>query len=374
MALLDDIESRLSSQSVAGAVGSTQVTDTGWTITKGWMPADPDRVITLYETGGLRPEAKPEVDYPTFQVRVRGGTTQYSTAAEKLDDIERALHGANGLLYAETTATNRYYPGIWAQSGPLQLGVDGQDTRPLLAQNFRAARSRTTQPVFSPSDLSSLVAWYRADTLTGLNDGDPVATWTDDSGNGYDLTQSTPSQRPLWRTNIQNSLAVVRFDGTDDLLSNAAFVDFGDTYSLAIAAAFGGPTAGRCLLTVSVGAGDNTGFLLFNDGTNNTWRGVDAAGTQDVLGGDYRDSAWRLHLGLNSGSLLTYRVNAASVGTAAYTAPNPNTLDTLTLSTLPSGPWPFSGDVGEIILDAAAWDATTIGKVETYLNNRWAVY
>lgn len=139
MALLDEIEARLSTQGVAGIVGTTSVTDAGgWVMTKGFMPADPDKVLTIYPTGGPEPEAKAEVNYPTFQVRVRAGTTGYSTAVDKLGAAQAALHGFTGTL------STWYYAGIWAQSDVLPIGFDAQDTRPVLAQNYRAARSRTS--------------------------------------------------------------------------------------------------------------------------------------------------------------------------------------------------------------------------------------
>lgn len=43
-----------------------------------------------------------------------------------------------------------------------------------------------------------------------LNDGDPVSTWPDSSGNGHNATQ-TGSARPIFKTNILNGKPVVRF-------------------------------------------------------------------------------------------------------------------------------------------------------------------
>jgi hypothetical protein len=44
----------------------------------------------------------------------------------------------------------------------------------------------------------------------GLNDGDPVTTWTDSSGNGHDATR-TGSARPIFKHGILNGKPVVRF-------------------------------------------------------------------------------------------------------------------------------------------------------------------
>lgn len=57
--------------------------------------------------------------------------------------------------------------------------------------------------------------------LTGLNDGDAVSTWADVSGNGWDATSSS-TQRPLYKTSIQGGQPVLRFDGSNDILSCAA--------------------------------------------------------------------------------------------------------------------------------------------------------
>jgi hypothetical protein len=58
-----------------------------------------------------------------------------------------------------------------------------------------------------------LLLWYQADTLSGLNDNDPITTWPDASGGGNNATASGAT-RPLYRTNIINSLPAVRFIGT----------------------------------------------------------------------------------------------------------------------------------------------------------------
>lgn len=46
---------------------------------------------------------------------------------------------------------------------------------------------------------SSLLLNLQADSL-GLNSGDPVASWKDLSGNGYDFTQTGTSARPVYRS------------------------------------------------------------------------------------------------------------------------------------------------------------------------------
>lgn len=75
---------------------------------------------------------------------------------------------------------------------------------------------------FSPQAVAGLQLWLKADAIVGLNDGDPVSTWADASGNGRDLTQAL-TKRPTYKTNIVNGLPVVRFDGTNDVLISPSF-------------------------------------------------------------------------------------------------------------------------------------------------------
>ncbi len=74
-----------------------------------------------------------------------------------------------------------------------------------------------------------LAAAWEADQITGLNDGDPVATWPDASGNGRNLTQAVAANRPTFRINLLNGRPGVRFDGVNDLMASAAFPSAAET-------------------------------------------------------------------------------------------------------------------------------------------------
>lgn len=66
------------------------------------------------------------------------------------------------------------------------------------------------------------VGHWDASKITGLNDNDAVTTWSDLIG-GFDVTQSTTSKKPLYRTaSFNGSHPCVSFDGTDDELVTAA--------------------------------------------------------------------------------------------------------------------------------------------------------
>lgn len=71
-----------------------------------------------------------------------------------------------------------------------------------------------------PSSIAGLVGWWKADALT-LADGDPVSSWTDSSGNGFDATQATPANQPVFNTGQLNGLPAVNFNGSSDSLAAA---------------------------------------------------------------------------------------------------------------------------------------------------------
>jgi hypothetical protein len=74
---------------------------------------------------------------------------------------------------------------------------------------------------FSPRQLGIMQAWYRADAVTALADGDPVASWVDSTANARTLAQSTADYRPAYKVSIQNGRPAIRFDGTNDTLTGA---------------------------------------------------------------------------------------------------------------------------------------------------------
>lgn len=79
----------------------------------------------------------------------------------------------------------------------------------------RAVLQAATGGAFDPASLSPLLR-LKASSITGLVNGDPVATWPDVSGNARHATQATAAKRPTWVTGVLNGKAVVRFDDVDD--------------------------------------------------------------------------------------------------------------------------------------------------------------
>lgn len=73
---------------------------------------------------------------------------------------------------------------------------------------------------FDPTEISGLKLWLDANAITGLSDGDAVATWADKSGNSRDATAAGAAQ-PTYKTGIVNSKPTVRFNGSANYMATA---------------------------------------------------------------------------------------------------------------------------------------------------------
>jgi hypothetical protein len=91
----------------------------------GNMPADPDNVVCIYNTGGYkRSLSGTELEEPTFMIKVRN--TSYATGETLCNSIKDLLHGS--------TTTKLLM--IESQSGINDLGM-GERKRWEFTQNFR---------------------------------------------------------------------------------------------------------------------------------------------------------------------------------------------------------------------------------------------
>jgi hypothetical protein len=76
----------------------------------------------------------------------------------------------------------------------------------------------------TPGEVTGLIGWWEAAAITGLSDGDPVATWPDQAATPHNLTQSSAGQKPLYKTNQANGLPGVRFDDSDDGMNSTLVI------------------------------------------------------------------------------------------------------------------------------------------------------
>jgi hypothetical protein len=115
---------------VAASIGTFNAT-TGWSIHIAKEPAEPHTCITVFDSGGLPPNPKWLLDYPSVQVRVRGAPGAYQAAYTKCVAIKNALLGLN----SQDINGDRWVSVTMA--GDINtLGFD-ESNRPMFSLNFR---------------------------------------------------------------------------------------------------------------------------------------------------------------------------------------------------------------------------------------------
>lgn len=128
-------------------------------------------------------------------------------------------------------------------------------------------------PPFSPTDIDGIQLWLDASQITGLTDGDTVATWSDESGESNDATQSTSSYQPTYQTNELNGEPIVRFDGTDDYLDLGTQINNLSNYTVFIVHKMISTSGDQVLLGSTDSAGNNKNSMFFFGYHPSLWGG-----------------------------------------------------------------------------------------------------
>ena len=227
---------------------------------------------------------------------------------------------------------------------------------------------------WDPSRLSAgtLTAWYKADSISG-SDGDSVSAWADSSGNGHDTSQASAARKPTLQTNELNSKSVVRFDGSNDIVSDGdiAALDVG-TGDIWLASVFkstddsaaqnffekGATSFGlRCLsngkLEMTLGATTNT--PLQNSGS---W-----SRTEFVLVTASRGSATCKGFVNGTASNTTGTTNTTSISNS----------DNFDIGARAVGAGAMTGDIAEILVGGATLDTNERQKIEGYLAHKYGL-
>lgn len=222
--------------------------------------------------------------------------------------------------------------------------------------------------VFSGSDCAT----------TEATNGDSVYCWADQSGNGYNVTQSTSADQPSLQTGVVNGQPVTRYDGSADYLERAyesalnpsAFTIFGawrttsgSGYRSPLTSKYSGQgyafyAESTWQFWVSRGSGSPTYTSVGNTAvTNNEWR---------LITGDYTSSAQRIYVDgsfnqqENSPAYLPnqeegpIRVGAGEIGAG--------------------GPYYyFPGDIGEVIIFSTVLNDVERTLVHNYLSAKYDI-
>jgi hypothetical protein len=227
---------------------------------------------------------------------------------------------------------------------------------------------------WTPSDLDSgiLSAWFKADSLS-LSNGAGVATWNDSSGNGNNTAQGVSGRQPSFQTNVLNSQPVIRFDGSNDILTD------GDINDLDVG------TGDIWMACVFKATDDGTANFIFEKGTTqfaliNTGAGV----LQFRLGGTSNipsQSAgnWsRTEFVIATASRVSGNCNGFVNGFASTTTGTTNTGSISNSSVFDIGASAVggngvAGDIAEVLVGGATLTTEDREKIEGYLAHKYGL-
>lgn len=193
------------------------------------------------------------------------------------------------------------------------------------------------------------------------SNSDPIGKITDKSASAAHFTQGTSGNKPLYKTNIQNSRSMGLWDSSDDYLTNTISISQPSTWFIVVKPSTPG---GGCFLFDGVD-GSNRNVIYLSSNTARIYAGSDVNPSVSV------DTTTQLLVGLfNGASSNVYRngvagnvVNAGTQGVAG-----------VTLGARDDFASPADGYIGELIVYASALNDTDRGAVESYINGKWAIY
>lgn len=224
---------------------------------------------------------------------------------------------------------------------------------------------------FSPRQFAGLQLWLAASSLTAtLGDGDPVATWLDQSGNMNRATQGTSSLRPTYFDNQINGWPALSWDGVDDSMTLATFITIGGATPSTIFSVVKRRTLGVPIMNIGGSSGLFT--CVSNATANMAW--VDSAATiaTNAYSGTASPITCVWQEGPNSADYLT-RQNGTQVITPATSLAS-STFSTVGSRAQTSNPVSADGLIAELLVYNTLLTGTQIAMVEGYLRAKYATF
>lgn len=235
---------------------------------------------------------------------------------------------------------------------------------------------------FTPTSVSGLFLWLKADAGVTADGSNKVSAWTDQSSAGNNFSQSTAANKPTLTASAQNGLPAVVFDGTADYMT-AGSISIGPWSMLAVVsknwttATYSGiwshgflGTSGRGFSTTGGAANAwlTKEFFGIGNGFNN--------GQTPQLAGPYgalTDNTYHL-VSAGVGASCFLRLNRASIirlstNSVATTATATLAIGTQS-ATFVNNFWP--GGIAELCLYNSRLADSDVIKLENYLKAKWA--
>lgn len=222
---------------------------------------------------------------------------------------------------------------------------------------------------FVPTDLSGLQLWVKADgavyntgTVQATN-GQTVATFVDNSGNGNDLIGHV-TYKPKFYTNVQNGLPVIRFVQADGGNLKKVFTLVQPEHVFIVLSqtvwnskvVLGSSAGTSCQLT-QIGSTPNLTTYGSVQGPTTTALAVGTFGIVDAV---YRNGANQSHIRVNNGSKTL-----GNIGTGDFGG--------LSLGSYANVTGTISADIAEVIIYDSVLSDADATAVNRYLGTKWGI-
>jgi len=369
--------------------GTTTVTPNTWYHVAGVFESDTSR--TLYVNGVSEATQTDSVTFDSTSLKVLMGLLRTSSPAAYLNGNLSDVRVWNTARTAQEIADNYNKRLIGNESGLVGYWKLDKGSGTTVADSTTNANAGT---------ITGAV-WENSEPFTEpIDDGTAVRLWSDQSGNGYDATQSTTAARPTYIASGLNGLPVVRFDGTDDRLSipssTATFKFLHSDVSTVFIVAKAGVVADPGVIY---------GFIHNGTGTQNIGfyiRYTDASPNNDRIGHNiYLGTVGQIVVSNNTSSgaftanqfsFLTVlskpsdavveersaiSINGGVSAKANFSTNTPSTSDAsidLTIGGSSTATVPFlNGDIAEIIVYNRALNTSELSQVHKYLSMKWGI-
>lgn len=214
------------------------------------------------------------------------------------------------------------------------------------------------------SDSSKLFT-DSARTVAVTADADPIGGVTDRSTNGNHLSQGTSTKRALYKTNIQNGLAVARYDGVDDFHSMLTACT-GNRWTMFSVMKNTDAVNGSAVLGKN--SADVNTYLASLLGPARCEYNPEGTGT--VCTASLTDGVFNAIGAMSDGTNMTAYANGLAGATVAL--PSANTFIADSVGFYTTAAYLMTGDIGELILFNTNLSPSQIQNRFAYLRSKWA--
>jgi hypothetical protein len=238
-----------------------------------------------------------------------------------------------------------------------------------------AGRTAARRVIARPASATApgIVAWYKADAISGVADAAALSSWPDSSGNGHDLAQATTGRKPqYYKTtagNLVNGKAAVWFSGGQVMAAAGTFP--WATQPIIIQAVLKASTTSGERVWMTGGPGGFLSQAPWCEMSSSTqWHVLITANLGSAAVAVNLSQHAVTHYCLDSGlSYINVDGVLANSGGAIGTCSN----GTLQLGARPDASLGWFGAVCELLIYCGSLSTALIGSNEVYLKNKWGI-